>query len=49
VYAFVGGDTRATKPLEGFFTQQFTDEDDFWAFLEKEAERAVSLPRPMYF
>lgn len=49
VYAFVGADTKAVKPLEGEFTRQFTSKDEFYIFLELESKVPQPIPRPLYY
>lgn len=49
VFAYVGNDTQKARPLTGRFTQQFTDQAEFWRFLEQKATERVSLPRPLYY
>jgi hypothetical protein len=49
VYAYVGGDVKGAKPLEGNFTQQFVDLDKFWKFLQQESDRRHAVPRPAYY
>jgi len=49
VIAFVGNDKRRAGVLEGKITREFKDEQEFWGFLEQEAERPRDLPRPAYY
>jgi len=49
VVAFVGKDKLKAKTLRGHINKPFTQEDEFWRYLEKIAKQPAAMPRPAYY